>query len=123
MTRTKAKPLGSLIDVPAVREAAAALIDAVAEAAAERSLSAPNYDRALRELERRRGRDLFYPLISGGTGRGARVRAADGTSKLDFIGGIGVYAFGHSDRDLLETAVVAAAGDTVFQGHLMPGAE
>ena len=47
------------------------------------------------------------------TGRGA----------LDFMGGLGVYVFGHADRDLLETAVVAAAGDTVFQGHLAPGPE
>jgi len=48
---------------------------------------------------------------------------ADGTTKLDFIGGIGVYAFGHGDPDLLETAAVAAAADTVFQGHLAPGPE
>jgi 4-aminobutyrate aminotransferase-like enzyme len=48
---------------------------------------------------------------------------ADGRSVLDFVSGIGTYLFGHSDDDLLETAVVAAAGDAVYQGHLMPGAE
>jgi acetylornithine/N-succinyldiaminopimelate aminotransferase len=42
---------------------------------------------------------------------------------LDFIGGIGVYAFGHSERDLLDAAVVAAARDVVFQGNLAPGLE
>ena len=31
---------------------------------------------------------------------GARFRLADGTHKLDFVSGIGVYGFGHSDRDL-----------------------
>ena len=66
---------------------------------------------------------LLFAQLAAGVGRGARVRFADGTHKLDFIGGIGVYAFGHSEADLLETAVVAAAADTVFQGHLMPGPE
>jgi hypothetical protein len=42
---------------------------------------------------------------------------------LDWVSGIGTYLFGHSDNDLLETAVVAAAGDAVYQGHLMPGVE
>ena len=63
-------------------------------------------------------------IVIGGAGRGARVRLADGRRMLDWIGGIGVYAFGHGDRDLLETAAIAAAaGDAVFQGHLLPGLE
>ena len=37
--------------------------------------------------------------------------------------GIGTYLLGHSDADLLETAVIAAAGDSVYQGHLAPGVE
>jgi len=77
----------------------------------------------VKELERRRGRPLVFPLLTAGPGRGARITLADGTRKLDFIGGIGVYGFGHSDPDLLETAVVAAASDTVYQGHLAPGPE
>jgi len=113
----------SLPDTPAVREAAAALVDAVAEAWAAQPLPADAYGRALRELERLRGRPLLLPVLQAGAGRGARVRLADGRTLLDFIGGIGVYAFGHSDRELLETALVAAAADTVFQGHLLPGAE
>jgi acetylornithine aminotransferase len=106
-----------------VREAARALVEAVAAEAGERALARPSYERALRELERLRGRPLLFPLLLGGTGRGARMRLADGTTVLDFIGGIGVYALGHADPDLLETAVVAAAGDAVFQGHLAPGPE
>jgi 4-aminobutyrate aminotransferase-like enzyme len=58
-----------------------------------------------------------------GSGRGARLRLADGTTRIDFVGGIGQYLFGHSDPDLLETATAAAAIDTVFQGHLAPGPE
>jgi len=106
-----------------VRDAARALIAAVGEEARKRSLSPPAYQRAIRQLERQRGRPLLTPALAGGTGSGARVRLADGTTRIDFIGGIGVYGFGHADSDLLETAVTAAAGDSVFQGHLFPGPE
>jgi 4-aminobutyrate aminotransferase-like enzyme len=123
MARRKPSPLQSLLDAPRVREAARALVEAVAAEAGERALARKPYERALRELGRLRGRPLFYPILLGGTGRGARVRLADGTTVLDFIGGIGVYAFGHSDPDLLETAAAAAAQDAVFQGHLAPGPE
>jgi 4-aminobutyrate aminotransferase-like enzyme len=123
MTRPKTSPFKSLLESSRVREAARELIAAVAEEASQRELSPNAYERALKEVARLRGRPLFFPAISGGTGRGARVRMADGTTKLDFISGIGVYGFGHSDQDLLETAVVAAAGDSVFQGHLFPGGE
>ncbi len=123
MPRRKHSPLQSLLDSPRVREAAEALIDAVHEEMKERELAPRAYDKAIRELERRRGRPLMFPMLMAGTGQGARVRLANGTTLLDFASGIGVYGFGHSDRDLLATAVVAAAGDTVYQGHLMPGGE
>ncbi len=116
-------PLDSLLDAPAVRDAAAALLDAVAAEAGERALAPPDYEKALKEIERVRGRPLLQPALGSGLGRGARVRLADGTWKLDFIGGIGVYGLGHGDRDLLETAAVAGAADSVFQGHLLPGPE
>lgn len=123
MARAKRTLQSGLLDSPRVREAARALVEAVAEEARERPLAPAQYEKAVRELGRRRGRDLYYPLLLGVGGRGARVSLADGTTKLDFIGGIGVYGFGHADPDLLEAAVVAAAGDTVFQGHLAPGLE
>ncbi len=123
MPRARPSPTRSLLDAPGVREAARALVRAVAAESAERALTPKQYARALRQLERLRGRPLLFPALMGGSGRGARVRLADGTQLLDFIGGIGVYGFGHGDEDLLETAVVAAAGDSVFQGHLLPGPE
>lgn len=123
MARSKPSPFESPLESPRVRDAARELILAVAEDASQRELSPKAYERALKEVARLRGRPLFFPAISGATGRGARVRLADGTTRLDFISGIGVYGFGHSDQDLLETAVVAAAGDAVFQGHLFPGTE
>jgi 4-aminobutyrate aminotransferase-like enzyme len=122
-SRRSRSPLEPLLRSPAVREAAAALVDAVVREASERALTPAQYAQSLKALGRLRGRPLMLPALTAGTGRGARVRLADGTTKLDWIGGIGVYAFGHGDRDLLETAVVAAAGDVAFQGHLMPGPE
>jgi acetylornithine/N-succinyldiaminopimelate aminotransferase len=123
MPKRKSSPLQSLLDSPRVRAAAQVLVEAVAEEAQERTLQPRDYQRVLGRLARLRGRPLMLPVLTGGVGRGARVRLADGTSKLDFIGGIGVYGFGHSDPDLLATAAAAAAGDAVFQGHLMPGPE
>ena len=123
MAKRSADPLTPLTEVPAVREAAKALVEAVANESARRALEGDRYGKAIRKLERLRGRNLYLPLLSAGSGRGARIRLADGTTKLDFIGGIGVYGFGHSDPDLLETAAIAAATDSVFQGHLAPGPE
>ncbi len=123
MARRKPSPLNSLLEAPAVRDAAKALVDAVAEEARTRTLGPEAYEKALRDVERSRGRALFFRMLASGSGWGSRVRLADGTVKLDFIGGIGVYAFGHGEPDLLETAVAAAASDVVFQGHLLPGPE
>jgi acetylornithine/N-succinyldiaminopimelate aminotransferase len=123
MAKIRSAPFKSLLETPRVREAARELLAAVAEAGSQQALAPKAYERVLRETERLRGRPLLVPALSGGTGRGARVQLADGTTRLDFIGGIGVYGFGHSDPDLLETAVVAAAGDAVHQGHLLPGRE
>jgi acetylornithine aminotransferase len=123
MARSKRQPLRSLIDAPGVREAAQALIEAVRTASGERDLSAKAYERALRDVARLRGRPLAVPALVAPSGRGARVRLADGRTLLDFVCGIGTYLFGHSDPDLLEAAVVAAAGDSVYQGHLAPAAE
>jgi acetylornithine aminotransferase len=123
MGRSKRNPLRSLLDSPGVREAAQALVEAVRAATTETGLSPKAYQRALREVARLRGRPLAVPALVAPAGRGARVQLADGRTLLDFVNGIGTYLFGHSDADLLETAVVAAAGDSVFQGHLAPAAE
>jgi len=123
MANHKSNGVKKPLDSPRVRQAARELLAAVAEETDAGSLSAKAYERTLREFERLRGQPLFYPAMSGGSGSGARVRLADGTTRIDFISGIGVYGFGHSDPDLLETAVVAAAGDAVYQGHLLPGLE
>ncbi|MCZ6783629.1 MAG: aspartate aminotransferase family protein [Proteobacteria bacterium] len=123
MSRRRPTPLHPLVRSERVREAAQALVEAVQEEAADRVFEPAAYARAIAELERVRGRPLLAPALTSGVGRGARVWLADGTVKLDFVSGIGVHAFGHGERDLLETAVTAAATDVVFQGHLNPGPE
>jgi 4-aminobutyrate aminotransferase-like enzyme len=105
------------------REAARALVGAAIEAKRLTPLSAAAYARAVRALGRQRGRPLAFPLLLGSPAEGAWLRLADGRRVLDWIGGIGVYAFGHGDADLLETAALAAAASPVFQGHLLPGLE
>jgi len=117
------KRVGEVEPGARVRAAARALLAAVAEEESSRALSPQAMARAVRELGRLRGRPLGAPALLGSGGRGARARLADGRECLDFIGGIGVYAFGHADADLLETAAIAAAKDSVFQGHLAPGLE
>ncbi len=123
MPRKKTSSLKPIIESDAVREAAKALVEAVRSELAQRELGPESYEKAIRRIGRQRGRPLMVPMISSGRGHGARVFLADGTRKLDFISGIGMYGFGHGDDDLLETAVAAAASDVAFQGHLLPGPE
>jgi acetylornithine aminotransferase len=99
-------------------------VDAVLEELGDRADLTPRaYEQILKQVARLRGRPLLFPTFAAGLGRGARMTLADGRVLLDFVGGIGVQGLGHGDRDLLETAVAAAAGDLVFQGHLTPGPE
>lgn len=71
-----------------------------------------------------RGRPLYFDdLVGSGLGRGALVETIDGAVRYDFITGIGVHFFGHSDADLLRTAVTAALQDVVQQGNLQPNEE
>lgn len=123
MPARRTAKLKPLVESENVRRAARALIQAVQDEGAQQALTPKSYAQAIRELTRVRGHPLAYPMIASGLGRGARVWLADGTQKLDFAGGVGVLGLGHGEADLLETAVAAAAGDAVFQGHLMPGPE
>ena len=83
MARQNGNPLKSLLDAPKVREAARALIEAVHEETRERELAPKSYERALREIERLRGRPLFHKALASGVGRGARVRLSNGLTVLD----------------------------------------
>jgi acetylornithine aminotransferase len=97
------------------------MLEAVDDAAREgcAPLSAEGMRAELDKLGRMRGRPAFYPYLGSGVGRGARAMLADGRWVLDFALGIGVHLFGHGDRDLIATAIRAAASDLVMQGNLI----
>lgn len=76
------------------------------------------YEEALNKFSQLRGGNLYYPYLSGGVGNGPFVKLADGSVKMDMIGGIGVHGLGHSHPKLMEAGIDAALCDTVMQGNL-----
>ncbi len=76
------------------------------------------YETLLQRLTSTRGAAPLWPYLSAGIGNGPYVELADGSVKLDFIGGIGVHGCGHSDDRMVEAAIDAALEDTVMQGNL-----
>jgi acetylornithine aminotransferase len=81
------------------------------------------YRRTLEAFGQLRGGNLYFPYLSSGLGHGPFVQLADGSVKLDFITGIGVHGFGHSDPRIVEAGVDAAISDTLMQGNLQQGME
>ncbi|MEM9082537.1 MAG: aminotransferase class III-fold pyridoxal phosphate-dependent enzyme [Planctomycetota bacterium] len=81
------------------------------------------YDELLQLGGEARGKGLLYPYIGSGLGNGALVELADGSVKWDMITGIGVNFFGHSDPDLIRTALEGATADVVLQGNLLMNEE
>ena len=70
-----------------------------------------------------RGKPALYPYVGSGLGNGPLVELLDGSVKWDMINGIGVHLFGHSDPDMVRTALVAALSDTVQQGNLQANSD
>lgn len=81
--------------------------------------SAAAFEAQMKEAGDSRGRALLYPFLGSGLGNGALVELADGSVKWDMITAIGVNFFGHSDPDLVRSALYAATSDIVMQGHLL----
>ncbi len=84
---------------------------------------AGDYAAMLDRFAAARGRGLFFPYLGSGLGHGAWVELADGSVKLDFIGGIGAHPFGHSPLQMLDARLDSALGDTVMQGNLQQNPE
>ncbi len=109
----------------ALRKAISTIIGEVEAAAATITEARPG-DRALAAAYRGnldafaagKGRGAALAYIGSGVGNGPLVELSDASVKWDMICGIGVHAFGHSDSDLLATALRAAMSDTVMQGNL-----
>jgi 4-aminobutyrate aminotransferase-like enzyme len=91
---------------------------AIVEPAVPRPELMAGYDQLLDRLAVARGGAPYFRYVASGLGRGPLVELADGSVKLDFIGGIGVHGFGHSHPKLLQRGVMAALEDTVMQGNL-----
>ena len=110
---------------PRIKQAIDLLQAALADA--QQSLAGPSparaelqasYEQLLERLTVARGGAPYFRYVGSGFGRGPFVELADGSVKLDFIGGIGVHGLGHSHPRLLESGVMAALEDTVMQGNL-----
>ncbi|MCB1113624.1 MAG: aminotransferase class III-fold pyridoxal phosphate-dependent enzyme [Chlamydiia bacterium] len=84
---------------------------------ADEALKVP-YEKLLDEFKSLRGGALWYPYLGSGFGKGALVELLDGSVKYDFIGGIGVHYFGHSNPHVIDHTVLGALSDTVMEGHL-----
>ncbi len=80
-----------------------------------------SYSELLDRLGQARGGAPYFRYLASGLGRGPMVELADGSIKLDFIGGIGVYGLGHSHPRILDATIDAALEDTVMQGNLQQG--
>lgn len=70
-----------------------------------------------------RGRDLFFPYISSGKGKGPYVELKDGSVKMDLVSGIGVHILGHGHPLIQEAAIKGSLKDTLMQGNLQMGEE
>ncbi len=77
------------------------------------------YKELIKDVEKLRGRELFYPFIPSGAGNGPFIELADGSVKYDMITGIGVNFFGHGNLQLFD-AQLDGAWSEVWQGNLGP---
>jgi 4-aminobutyrate aminotransferase-like enzyme len=82
-----------------------------------------SYDNYLKRSTEVKGKPPLYPYVGSGIGNGPLVELLDGSVKWDMINGIGVHMFGHSDPDMIATALRAAISDTVMQGNLQFNAD
>lgn len=110
---------------PRVAQAKRLLAEAMAEHARGLDVVAPPqeslakaYQTVIDDYTAARGGPPLWPYFASGLGNGPYVELADGSVKLDFIGGIGVHGCGHSNAGLLDAGIDAAIEDTVMQGNL-----
>jgi acetylornithine aminotransferase len=82
---------------------------------------ADSYMQMVQKFGQMRGGNLYFPYLGSGLGNGPYVELADGSVKLDFITGIGVHGFGHSDPRIVSAGIDAALCDTVMHGNLQQG--
>jgi 4-aminobutyrate aminotransferase-like enzyme len=110
---------------PAVQDAIDTIVREVIDAQSSITAARPpqgelveSYQSYLKRSADVKGKPPLYPYVGAGLGNGPLVELADGSVKWDMINGIGVHMFGHSDPDMIATALRAAMSDTVMQGNL-----
>jgi len=128
---TTARTVGSeLMSSPAVDQAVEAIVREVQAKSARLTDARPpvaelrhGYEAFMKRAADVRGRALLYPYLGSGAGNGALVELMDGSVKWDMICGIGVHFFGHSDPDMVRSAVRASVADTLQHGNLQSNFE
>ena len=125
MTKIPPTHADSLRSDPRIAQAKKLIAEAVTEHAAGLTSAQPanpelakHYQSLLERLGVARGAPPFWPYLAAGLGNGPYAEMADGSVKLDFIGGIGVHGAGHSNPAMIDAAIDAAVEDTVMQGNL-----
>ena len=78
-----------------------------------------NYLSSIQELEELRGRELFYPYLGSGKGKGVYVELLDGSVKMDLLGGVGVQILGQAHPELQRSVLKAGLSNILMQGHLL----
>ncbi len=120
----------ALMKDPRIAEAKKLLLDAVEEH--QNGISTikeadPDLQDAYKEMlesyGQQRGGKLWFPYLGSGIGNGCLVELADGSVKYDMICGIGPHYWGHSHRDITESAIEAALSDLILQGNLQQNAD
>lgn len=81
------------------------------------------YEKMVQSFSEMRGTPLFFPYIGSGMGNGPLVELMDGSVKYDFISGIGVHFFGHSNLGIASASIDAALSNTVMQGPLQQNSD
>ncbi len=132
---TSSDPTGTLVadqlmNDPRVQQAEALLLAALADARAKlngvrrpRTELQESYDKLIERLFSARGGATYFRYLGSGVGNGPWVELADGSVKLDFIVGIGVYGLGHNHPEMLSSSIRAAMQSTIMQGNLQQHVE
>lgn len=122
--------VGGLLSTPLVEQSIQTIVQELVRAqgsiTAARPASLERRESYLAWLKRQgavKGRPPLFPYVGSGLGNGPLVQLLDGSVKWDMINGIGVHMFGHSDPDMVATALRAALSDTVMQGNLQFNAD
>ena len=76
-------------------------------------------ENALKDYEKNKGRESFFPYLSSGYGHGPFTQLIDGSVKYDLIGAMGPNLLGHSHPLYIKSHLEAATSDVMTCGNLL----